>query len=82
MTKLTRFFATCLLLVSISAVAFADGEGGTTQGPPAPTPPPVADCIGCSEPEASEPSQSAQDWSVDSVSVADIFAIWLVASIL
>ncbi len=36
MTKLTRFFGICLLVVSFSAVALADGEGGITQTPPAP----------------------------------------------
>jgi hypothetical protein len=44
MRKLTRFFATFVLVASISAVALADGEGGTTQGPPAPVPPPASEC--------------------------------------
>ena len=31
MTKINRFFAVCLLIASVSAVAIADG--GSTQGP-------------------------------------------------
>jgi hypothetical protein len=81
MTKLTRFFATCLLVVSISAVALADGDGGTVQGPPAP--PPAAQCdTDCSSPEASAPAQPAEDLSVDIVTEATLFASWFAMSIL
>ena len=38
MAKFTRFFATSLLVLSMSFVAFADG--GETQGPGSPVPPP------------------------------------------
>lgn len=38
MTKLTRFFAISLLVLSMSAVTLADG--GETQGPGSPAPPP------------------------------------------
>ena len=42
MTKLTRFFATCLLVVSIFGAALADG--GQTQGPNLAVPAPPAEC--------------------------------------
>lgn len=77
MTKLTRFFATCLLVVSISTVALADG--GTVQGPPAPPPPPSAECTAdCSSASASEP---VQDSSIDIASAEDMLTNWLVALI-
>lgn len=83
MTKLTRLFATCLLVVSISAVALADGEGGLLQGPPAPVPPPSASqsteyTPGSASPSASEP---VQDSSLDIASAEDILMNWLVFSI-
>ena len=83
MTKLTRFFGTCLLVVSLSAVALADGDGGATQGPPAPVPPPSAECVAeYSGTEASAPAQPAQDSSVDILMAGDMLANWLVMSIL
>ena len=42
MTKLTRFFATCLLVVSIFGAALADG--GQTQGPSSASPVPPTEC--------------------------------------
>lgn len=44
MSKLTRFVAIGLLVLSISAVALADG--GDMQGPGAPAPPPPGDMQG------------------------------------
>lgn len=38
MKKLTRFVAVCVLVLSTSAITFADG--GNTQGPGCPEPPP------------------------------------------
>lgn len=82
MRKLARFFATCLLVVSMTSAAFADGDGGATQTPPGP-PPPAAQCVmDCSETEASESVQPTEDWSVDMVTAVDLFAGWLVLSIL
>ena len=48
MTKLTRFFATCLLVVSISGAALADG--GQTQGPSSASPAPSTECLGSVQP--------------------------------
>lgn len=55
MTKLAQFFATTLLILSISAVTLADG--GNTQGPTiAPPPPPPAEgSIAPSEPATYSP---------------------------
>jgi hypothetical protein len=80
MTKLTRFFATCLLVASISAVALADGEGGVTQGVPhaAALPPPAECTTDCSITAASEP---VPDSSFDIVSAEDMLKNWLVAAI-
>ncbi len=76
MTKLTRFFATCLLVVSMSAAALADG--GATQGPPAAVPTPSEECTtGCSE---AENATSAQNSSVDTMTEA-MFVIWLAEAI-
>lgn len=78
MTKLTRFFATCILVVSISAVAWADG--GTTQGPNiAAPPPPVEECATvCPENVTFTPQQPS---SVETLTLADMFIIWLAESI-
>ena len=48
MTKLTRFFATCLLVVSLFGAALADG--GQTQGPGSTSPPPSTECLGSVQP--------------------------------
>jgi hypothetical protein len=73
MTKLMRLFATCLLVVSISAATFADGSGGSTQGPPAPSPDYTTDQ---SNDSASEP---VQDPSFDVPAAEDTLVDWLVA---
>jgi hypothetical protein len=51
MSKLTRFFAISLLVLSMSAVAFADG--GEMQGPGSPEPPPPSDMQGPGVPSSS-----------------------------
>ena len=79
MTKLIRVFATCLLVVSISAIALADGDGGITQTPPAP-PPAAQSATEFSDTDAS--AQPAEDSSVDILAEAKIFANWLAMSIL
>ncbi len=77
MSKLTRFFGTCLLIASISAVAFADG--GDTQGPPAPAPPPRLCVADSTDVDAS--TQPAPD-SVDFAPAVDMLANWLALAIL
>jgi hypothetical protein len=86
MTKLTRFFATSLLVVSMSAIALADGEGGILQTPPAPAAAAAAaaaECtVDCSSTEASTTTQPVQDSTADIATTAQMFAVWLVNSIL
>lgn len=74
MTKLMRLFATCLLVVSISAVTFA----GDTQGPPAPAPAPAYTADQSNE-SASDP---VQDPSFDVPTAEDTLVNWLVAVLL
>jgi hypothetical protein len=78
MTKVIRFLATCLLVVSLAAVAFADG--GETHGPGLTPPQPTTtecttDCTG----DASYPVPNA---SVDASDVANVFVTWLLQSVL
>lgn len=76
MKNLTRFFATCLLVVSMSAVALADGGITQTPGLAPPAPP---DCTtGCSE---AENATSTQNLSVDTMIEAAKFVTWLAESI-
>ncbi|MDX6497050.1 MAG: hypothetical protein QOG23_310 [Blastocatellia bacterium] len=77
MSKLTRFFGTCLLTASISAVAFADG--GSVQGPPAP-PPPTGQCVADST--DLDASTQPQESSVDVATAVDMLANWLALAIL
>ena len=79
MTKVIRFLATCLLVVSLAAVALA--EGGETQGPGlAPPQPPTTECTAdCNGNEASCPEP--EPW-VDASEVANVFVTWLVQSTL
>jgi hypothetical protein len=81
MTKLTRLFGVCLLVVSLSVVALATGEGGATQGPPAPVPPPPAECAS-EDTGALTSTQQGQDSSVDFGGATETLANWLIASIL
>jgi len=80
MTKLRRLVAISILTVSLFGVALADG--GATQGPPAPVPPPAECTMDCSGTAASTPAQPAEDPSVDIVTEAAMFASWFVMSIL
>jgi hypothetical protein len=73
MTKLTRFFASLLLIVSISAVAIADG--GSTQGPSIYSEPPPAtapDAV-----SAEDPSSSV----LDALKTAESVAVWLITEV-
>jgi hypothetical protein len=79
MSKTTRFLATCLLVTSMSAVAFA--EGGDTQGPPHASPPP-ASAESTARESGYESLATAPDSSIDVVTTATVmFAIWLEAAI-
>jgi hypothetical protein len=79
MSKLTRFLGTCLLIASISTVAFADG--GSTQGPPAPPPPPPGQCVADSTGQDAS-TQPTQESSVDVATAVDMLANWLALAIL
>ncbi|MFS8084329.1 MAG: hypothetical protein ACMG6H_01755 [Acidobacteriota bacterium] len=78
MRKLTRCLATCLLVVSISAGALADG--GETQGPPNASLPLLTESTtGGSAIESSAPTQAS---SIDMVTEATVMlATWLEAAI-
>ena len=76
MTKLTRFFGTCVLVVSLFTVALA---GDILTPPAAPPAPPAEFTVDCSSVEASTP---AQDSSIDIVTEATtMLATWLEAAI-
>jgi len=77
MSKLTRFFGACLLVVSLSAVTLADGEGGSLQTPPAPIPPPSVEFVIDSNEVTNSCEPNQESW-VDFA--AETFATWLVAS--
>ena len=78
MTKLTRLIGVCLLVVSLSAVTLA--EGGATQGPPAPVPPPT-ECVSEGT-DALASTQPVQDSSVDFGDSVETLTNWVIASIL
>jgi len=59
MKKLARFFATSLLVVTLSMVAFADG--GEIQGPGSPEPPPPGETQGPGTPVTDPAGQPSQD---------------------
>lgn len=67
MTKINRFFAVCLLITSMSAVAIADG--GSTQGP---------SIHEDESPVAGSPANSTKDSSpiLDALKTAESVSIW------
>ena len=77
MSKLTHFLGSCLLIASISAVAFADG--GATQTPP--VPPPPGQCVADST-EVNTSNQPAQESSLEVETAVDMLANWLALAIL
>ncbi len=79
MTKLTQFLATCVLVVSMATVGWADG--GQTQGPAlaSPVPPPAECTTNCTNSQTTLP---APDATVDTVDVVNVLVTWLVESIL
>ena len=82
MTKLSRFFGTCLLIVSISTVALADGDGGQTQGPPAPPAPTPAVQYVTDSAETTDSTQTDQNAVPDLAAEAELLAAWLVLVLL
>jgi hypothetical protein len=73
MSKLNRFFASFLLIVSLSVVAFA--EGGETQGPHIcsdPTPPPAG--------QVADSTENSSNIS-DALKTAESVTIWLLTEI-
>ena len=75
MTKAKNFVASCLLIVSMSAVAFADG--GETQGPanPLTTPPPVVQPVVA-------PTETESSQTFDALKTAEAITVWLLTAIL
>jgi hypothetical protein len=72
MKKLTNLFATCLLVLSLSAFAFA----GETQGPSSPQPPPPGETQGPSI-VVQSPSENLADASIDALRAAtELVARW------
>jgi hypothetical protein len=77
MTKLNRFFASCLLIVSLSVVAMA--EGGDTQGPSIlVTPPATGQETGLTQAIPSEPTSSE---GFDALNTAEAITLWLLSEI-
>ena len=77
MTRLTRFFGTCVLVVSLSGVALA----GDIMTPPAPPPPPSQLSSDGPGTEAPALQQPGQDLNGDLVTAMNTLASWLMASI-
>jgi hypothetical protein len=79
MTKLSRFLGTCLLIGSMTTVAWADGgeTQGSGGGPVAPPSPPPAE----STTDGATTLTSAQDASATSSEVVNVLVTWLVESI-
>ena len=79
MSKLKQFAGTCLLVVSMAAVTWADG--GSTLGPNLTSPlPPTTECTtNCTSSQTTLPTPDA---TVDTVDVVNVFVTWLVESIL
>lgn len=79
MTKVIRFLATCLLVVSLAAVALADG--GEVHGPSlAPPQLPTTECTAdCTANGANYPVPGP---SVDAFEIANELVTWLVQSAL
>jgi hypothetical protein len=78
MSKPKQVVGTCLLIMSMATVSWADG--GITQGPNLPSPPPPADCTtNCTNSQTTPP---APDATVDTIDVVNMFVTWLVESIL
>lgn len=72
MTKLNRFFAVCLLIVSMSVVAIADG--GSTQGPYI-----YSDETTVAAPEANSTENSSP--VLDALKTAESVTTWLLTEV-
>jgi hypothetical protein len=72
MTKVNRFFAVCLLIASMSAVAIADG--GSTQGPSTYT---DGSTVTIPEPKPTEESSRI----LDALKTAESVSTWLLTEV-
>ena len=73
MKKLTSLFATCILVLSLSGIALADG--GNTHGPGLPPPPPSGG-------ETSSASATAESQYYNALSELTLLMTWFEQSIL
>jgi hypothetical protein len=76
MSKLKQFAGTCLLVVSMAAVTWADG--GSTLGPGLTSPLPPECTTNCTNSQTTPPAPDA----TVTVDVVNVLVIWLVESIL
>ena len=77
MIKIARFLGTCLLIGSITTVAWADGGETAGVGLAAPSPTPAE-----STTDSTSPLASVQDASATSAEVVTVLVTWFVQSIL
>jgi hypothetical protein len=77
MTKIARFLGTCLLIGSMTMVAWADGGETHGSGLAAPSPTPAE-----SPTDPTSPLTLVQDASATSAEVVNVLVTWLVQSIL
>lgn len=76
MTKTARFLGTCLLIGSLTTVAWADGGETPGSGLASPSPTPAENTS-----DSTSPLTSVQDASVTSAEVLSALVTWLVQSI-
>ncbi len=72
MTKINRFFAVCLLIASMSAVAIADG--GSTQGPSI-----YSDATPVAQPDSNTTDESSA--LLDALKTAESVSVWLLTEV-
>lgn len=79
MTRLRLFFATCLLIVLTSVFAYADGGETQTPGSPAPPPPGETQTPGAPPSPSTDPSADTQRSSLEAlVDATERFIFWVV----
>jgi hypothetical protein len=77
MTKIARFLGTCLLIGSMSMLAWADGGETHGSGLASPSPTPVETTT-----DSTSPLTLVEDASDNSAEVVNVLVTWLVQSIL